>query len=152
MYLGGNPRWVPLKHMRLRIHQVHTWWYMKRIPMKQQPTKYKETTTSVIDSFFQCRFDKIDKTILSALSRYMFREKSKALSKRQLPQFTSQRLSNACKSYDHTVIKILSARVPNTTILTLEKLFQEQNQYLSLIHIWRCRRSTLCRSRWSPYH
>ena len=23
---------------------------------------------------------------------------------------------------------------------------------LSLIHIWRCRRSTLCRSRWSPYH
>ena len=25
-------------------------------------------------------------------------------------------------------------------------------QALSLIHIWRCRRSTLCRSRWSPYH
>ena len=25
-------------------------------------------------------------------------------------------------------------------------------QILSLIHIWRCRRSTLCRSRWSPYH
>ena len=24
--------------------------------------------------------------------------------------------------------------------------------YLSLIHILRCRRSTLCRSRWSPYH
>ena len=24
--------------------------------------------------------------------------------------------------------------------------------WLSLIHIWRCRRSTLCRSRWSPYH
>ena len=23
---------------------------------------------------------------------------------------------------------------------------------LSLIHILRCRRSTLCRSRWSPYH
>ena len=35
---------------------------------------------------------------------------------------------------------------------------QEQNkgiykmENLSLIHIWRCRRSTLCRSRWSPYH
>ena len=26
------------------------------------------------------------------------------------------------------------------------------NQYLSLIHIWRCRRYSLCRSRWSPYH
>ena len=26
------------------------------------------------------------------------------------------------------------------------------SKYLSLIHIWRCRRSTLCRSRWSPDH
>ena len=25
-------------------------------------------------------------------------------------------------------------------------------QALSLIHIWRCRRYSLCRSRWSPYH
>ena len=24
--------------------------------------------------------------------------------------------------------------------------------WLSLIHIWRCRRYSLCRSRWSPYH
>ena len=24
--------------------------------------------------------------------------------------------------------------------------------FLSLIHIWRCRRSYACRSRWSPYH
>jgi len=109
-----------------------------QIPMKQQPTKYKETTSSVIDSFFQCGFDKIDNTILSALSRRMFLKKSKALSKMQLPQFLSQRLSNACKSYDHTVIKILSGRVPNTTILTLEKLFQEQNQYdAKLVHLVR---------------
>ena len=111
---------------------------MNQISMKQQPTKYKETTTSVIDSFFQCGFDKVDNTILSALSRSIFRKKSKALSKGQLPQFTSQLLTNACKSYDHTVIKILSARVPNTTILTLEKLFQEQNQYdAKLVHLVR---------------
>ena len=45
------------------------------------------------------------------------------------PQFSKERLSNAFKSYEHTVIKILSHRVPNTTKLTLEKLFQEQNQY-----------------------
>ena len=25
-------------------------------------------------------------------------------------------------------------------------------QILSLIHIWRCRRGSRCRSRWSPYH
>ena len=31
-------------------------------------------------------------------------------------------------------------------------LYSQVLQNLSLIHIWRCRRSTLCRSRWSPYH
>ena len=66
-----------------------------QIPVKQKPTKYKETTTSVIDSFFQCGFDKVDNTILSALSRSIHRKKSKALSKRQLPQFTSQLLTLA---------------------------------------------------------
>ena len=30
--------------------------------------------------------------------------------------------------------------------------WHQSHEYLSLIHIWRCRRSTLCRSRWSPYH
>ena len=30
--------------------------------------------------------------------------------------------------------------------------FNLSRSSLSLIHIWRCRRSTLCRSRWSPYH
>ena len=40
----------------------------------------------------------------------------------------------------------------------LERKFRRKIYYysiyynLSLIHIWRCRRSTLCRSRWSPYH
>ena len=40
---------------------------------------------------------------------------------------------------------------------TSQEFFQytqrtSQSYFLSLIHIWRCRRSTLCRSRWSPYH
>ena len=31
--------------------------------------------------------------------------------------------------------------------------FVDPNKYLSLIHIWRCRRLLVrCRSRWSPYH
>ena len=31
-------------------------------------------------------------------------------------------------------------------------LIETTHQQLSLIHIWRCRRSYACRSRWSPYH
>ena len=32
------------------------------------------------------------------------------------------------------------------------KSHREATFILSLIHIWRCRRYSLCRSRWSPYH
>ena len=33
-----------------------------------------------------------------------------------------------------------------------EKQQKAPEKQLSLIHIWRCRRYSLCRSRWSPYH
>ena len=39
--------------------------------------------------------------------------------------------------------KVISERLTYGPITALE---------LSLIHIWRCRRYSLCRSRWSPYH
>ena len=42
--------------------------------------------------------------------------------------------------------------VTRTTISQHTRHGVEQCTMLSLIHIWRCRRSTLCRSRWSPYH
>ena len=35
------------------------------------------------------------------------------------------------------------------TVLTKN---EKARHYLSLIHIWRCRRYAVCRSRWSPYH
>ena len=31
-------------------------------------------------------------------------------------------------------------------------IWNSRGHILSLIHIWRCRRSYACRSRWSPYH
>ena len=40
----------------------------------------------------------------------------------------------------------------HTGLRWLEQWDEDRLVYLSLIHIWRCRRSTLCRSRWSPYH
>ena len=37
-------------------------------------------------------------------------------------------------------------------ISTIRGIFDSPTTLLSLIHIWRCRRYSLCRSRWSPYH
>ena len=37
-------------------------------------------------------------------------------------------------------------------VVSVAQELETEKYHLSLIHIWRCRRSTLCRSRWSPYH
>ena len=45
--------------------------------------------------------------------------------------------------------------VPHGRLLQKLSMFGNGNstlQWLSLIHIWRCRRIERCRSRWSPYH
>ena len=48
----------------------------------------------------------------------------------------------ACENFDLASVIAKSIIQANKDLIFL----------LSLIHIWRCRRSTLCRSRWSPYH
>ena len=42
--------------------------------------------------------------------------------------------------------------VHHCTITCLSYLQVPLSLFLSLIHIWRCRRIERCRSRWSPYH
>ena len=51
---------------------------------------------------------------------------------------------------------IVIVTTPHSTYQTVTDTSSSSQHHtshtLSLIHIWRCRRSTLCRSRWSPYH
>ena len=44
----------------------------------------------------------------------------------------------------------ISSSITSSTLI--RSRISETIQYLSLIHIWRCRRIERCRSRWSPYH
>ena len=55
---------------------------------------------------------------------------------------------------DYRIAYIMRSRVETSlNLVVVYYLFLSTIiSYLSLIHIWRCRRSTLCRSRWSPYH
>ena len=48
--------------------------------------------------------------------------------------------------------QILPIYIAILFLIVLSNLTYLLGYFLSLIHIWRCRRSTLCRSRWSPYH
>ena len=67
--------------------------------------------------------------------------------------------------YVNLIFLLQSAWIPVTSIscskiLKLKTSLKPRNKksasatvyYLSLIHIWRCRRIERCRSRWSPYH
>ena len=54
---------------------------------------------------------------------------------------------NAYRTSPSSSLSVLASEPP---LYTRRKRLSMQ--YLSLIHIWRCRRSYACRSRWSPYH
>ena len=104
----------------------------------KEPENYKEASIKVIDSFFQCDFSNISHSTLASFSIHFHRKRSKALSREYLPQISSTLLSKACKSYNHTVLKILSSRLPNKTVQTLKELFQRQNRYdVKLVHLVR---------------
>ena len=111
---------------------------------EKEPTSYKDTTIRVLNSFLQCDFSNIRNSTLSAFSNSPFRWRSNALSREPLCQnkcapFSKTLLSKACNLYNHTVIKVLTARVPNNTIQTLKELFkQPSDQYdLKLVHLVR---------------
>ena len=71
-----------------------------------------------------------------------------------------QRLSTACRcnsSTTRTAERSSKHPVTQNAVWLVEPQLTKHwlNRlctYLSLIHIWRCRRRLRCRSRWSPYH
>ena len=70
-----------------------------------------------------------------------------------LQTFTT-RYSNSKLSIVMALSTTFRQCAPETT--KFDKVTQNKGHFaiqgLSLIHIWRCRRSYACRSRWSPYH
>ena len=67
--------------------------------------------------------------------------------------FTPGDLLSCCQSASAGP-RISSCRASLLTCHALWHAAKSQHKclYLSLIHIWRCRRASMCRSRWSPYH
>ena len=105
---------------------------------KEQLNNYKKYSIKLIDSLFQCDFSNISKGMISAFGSRFHRTRSKALSKMYSPKISNTLLGESCNSYNHTVIKILTDRVPNNTIQTLKELFQQKTRYdVKMIHLVR---------------
>ena len=104
----------------------------------KEPENYKETSIKVIDSLLQCNFSNISNSTLASFSSHFHRNRSKALSRKYLPKISNTLLSKACNNYNHTVLKILSGRLPNGTIKTFKELLQQQNRYdVKVVHLVR---------------
>ena len=123
------------------------------VSKEKEPMKYKETSIKVINAFLQCNFGNISGTTLSAFFRRMLHKNNKTknreppantISSMHTPQFSKTLLSKACNNYSHTVMKILSLRVPYKTIEALKDLFQQKNQYdVKLVHLIRDPRAVI---------
>ena len=107
--------------------------------MEKEPIAYEDTCVHLIDSFLNCDFNNMTNAILSELSTSSFRVHSKALTSAALcpvkktsgrcAPLSNSLLGHVCNSYKHSVIKVLSGRLPNNTIKSLQEHFAEQNRY-----------------------
>lgn len=107
--------------------------------MDEEPVAYRDTCIQLIDSFFKCDFSNITNTTLSELSTSGFRLHSKALTSgflcpgkqksKRCSSFSKTMLRKACSSHQHTVTKILSARLPNNSIQSFQEHFAHQSSY-----------------------
>ena len=119
---------------------------------QERKLQYSKTSINVIDTLFNCDFTQVTKAILSALSRSIFRNRSASLTSeylcparnrgRCLP-FSEKLLSWPCNSSKHTVVKILTSRVPNNTIESFQGIFKQQRYNLKLIHLVRDPRAVI---------
>ena len=111
-------------------------WFKIGSASQEQLKNYKTYCIPLIDSLFQCDFSNSSEKILSALASRFSRRNSMALSK--LRKISNTLLGESCNSHNHTVIKILTSRVPDKTIETLKELFQKKNRYdVKMIHLVR---------------
>eukprot|EP00826_Nyctotherus_ovalis_P038761 TRINITY_DN3652_c0_g1_i1.p1 TRINITY_DN3652_c0_g1~~TRINITY_DN3652_c0_g1_i1.p1 ORF type:complete len:335 (-),score=67.29 TRINITY_DN3652_c0_g1_i1:20-1024(-) len=116
-------------------------------------SKTKEMLKELCDRYLAVRYE------MTGVKEYM---KSRFASIQNEFADTVLSIGNECdirllavkEKYRERVILLynkVSAENKNKEMVNSNTSYKE-DKFLSLIHICRCRRSTLCRSRWSPYH
>ena len=154
-FLGGvfdaNPDimyWFePLHTLSRGIYELHLY------KDNGRKIQYSKTAINLINSFFNCSFTQIPKDIMSALSKSIFRMRSKSLSSRHLCPtknktkkclpYSVKLLGNVCNSSRHTVLKILTSRLPKNTLESFQGIFQKQKYKIKLTHLVRDPRAVI---------
>ena len=115
-----------------------------------------ETVNGLVDGrvelIFLCRLQLMHVTVAAAaqcrrVSPRVVNLSSHHLLTRSVPQAVQQSQHQACKPSSRRQVLLIYQLE-----FSIKCLVWLIHMSLSLIHIWRCRRSYACRSRWSPYH
>ena len=102
---------------------------------------FVKRTAAILEFYFRFRFQSMHSHRHVILHRHA--------------KFRSNRTIGGGVMTSNRFFKMAAIEPENYFRVWWRNLFRKDVVYLhtlSLIHIWRCRRSTLCRSRWSPYH
>ena len=127
------------------LHNLHYVSKRSNVSFKTETDSYGLLCNKILDSFFKCDFSNIT-NVLPLYSTTIFRLQSKALigdyfcnsTTNTVTLFnfrkpticvplTNAPLSKACTSYKHTVLKVLSKRLPNKTLESFRGLFEHPN-------------------------
>ena len=141
-----------VKFSRNNIHE----WSPKKIFAEKDlyTTKWGSLINTDIEEYF---FGKIDHRSKKALEYFAEFDGTKISEKsfKNFLNFMSIQKLRTPKGLSHLSRQVGEDKNRNLILLQdIQSMFCAiwTESVLSLIHIWRCRRSTLCRSRWSPYH
>ena len=119
--------WVDLDHMRTSMTSARSKVKVKVMELlKFRKSHYSRSISS---------------TILAWISKLMIDHDS-----------TVPGLQLVWARFSNFLLEKLSREFKFRAMSTFHEIRMAIFLYLSLIHIWRCRRSYACRSRWSPYH
>eukprot|EP00826_Nyctotherus_ovalis_P065842 TRINITY_DN9694_c0_g1_i19.p1 TRINITY_DN9694_c0_g1~~TRINITY_DN9694_c0_g1_i19.p1 ORF type:complete len:373 (-),score=120.89 TRINITY_DN9694_c0_g1_i19:25-1119(-) len=123
--------------------------------------KRVEETREQLEGFMNVKVGKLCKKLATWLREAKREEEAKrytkraasilASNKRQTTNLTMDNISDN-ENNEFRPSKVATNSAKKTSTQKNIKKVKRVVMRLSLIHICRCRRSTLCRSRWSPYH
>ena len=126
-----------------------------RAEVKVDDIKYLQTNKVFLLSLIRSKVETDEKNKkITSICKFEFvdRVKSKNIKHTEPKEKLELIGMDYLKNNDNYEINLMFTNNAYITLSTeiIEVTLDDQN--LSLIHIWRCRRYAVCRSRWSPYH
>ena len=130
----------------LRLHNFCNWMQLLNIAQWTEPGKKSNILWKLSHFIYVHYQNKFPRGRYITLIPFIVDHCALSLCTCDLCSVSTYRISPSISRDLYSLLKVFAAAYIR------ERLIFGSDLYLSLIHIWRCRRLLTCRSRWSPYH